>query len=190
MPAPGCKSGSGEPSYLMLSALIVQPRFPGTRYRVGVRVALTGINLRVDKCDVKFPSQGMFRPRCHEPRPVRWLVDATKGGAAMAVQSGKRRRLRRVLGAGLVVAGGLVLVTAGANAAMWAMSSGHRSDVAGAPGVPVVIVPGAKVATDGTPMAYLRAGSTSPSNWWLRGRPARYCCRGTRAGLPETRSLR
>lgn len=74
----------------------------------------------------------------------------------MAVRSGKRRRLRRVIGAGLVVAGGLVLVTAGANAAMWAMSSGHRSDVAGAPGAPVVIVPGARVATDGTPMAYLR----------------------------------
>ncbi|MGW6626070.1 SanA/YdcF family protein [Nocardia sp. NPDC055002] len=70
--------------------------------------------------------------------------------------SGKRRRLRRIARAGLVVAGGLVLVTAGANIAMWTLSSGHRSDVAAAPSAPVVIVPGAKVGTDGTPMAYLR----------------------------------
>ncbi|WP_342800881.1 ElyC/SanA/YdcF family protein [Nocardia sp. No.11] len=69
---------------------------------------------------------------------------------------GKRRGLRRVVGVGLVVTGGLVLVTVGANAAMWALSSGHRSDVGGAVGAPVVIVPGAKVAEDGTPMAYLR----------------------------------
>ncbi|MFD6225262.1 SanA/YdcF family protein [Nocardia asteroides] len=60
------------------------------------------------------------------------------------------------MGAGIVVASGVVLVTAGANMAMWALSSGHRSDVAGAPGVPMVIVPGAKVAEDGTPMAYLQ----------------------------------
>lgn len=63
---------------------------------------------------------------------------------------------RRVIGVGLVVAGGLVLVTVGANMAMWALSSGHRSDVTGAVGAPVVIVPGAKVAEDGTPMAYLQ----------------------------------
>ncbi|MEU4812017.1 ElyC/SanA/YdcF family protein [Nocardia fluminea] len=66
------------------------------------------------------------------------------------------RRLRRIARAGLVVAGGLVLMTAGANVAMWTLSSGHRSDVAAAPSAPVVIVPGARVATDGTPMAYLR----------------------------------
>ncbi|MFD4462709.1 vancomycin high temperature exclusion protein [Nocardia sp. NPDC058480] len=70
--------------------------------------------------------------------------------------SGKRRRLRRIARAGLVVAGGLVLVTAGANIAMWILSSGHRSDVAAAPSAPVVIIPGARVAPDGTPMAYLR----------------------------------
>ncbi|WKG11160.1 ElyC/SanA/YdcF family protein [Nocardia sp. PE-7] len=70
--------------------------------------------------------------------------------------SGKRRRLRRIAKAGLVVAGGLVLVTAGANIAMWTLSSGHRSDAATAPSAPVVIVPGAKVGPDGTPMAYLR----------------------------------
>lgn len=69
---------------------------------------------------------------------------------------GKRRGLRRVVGVGLVVTGGLVLVTVGANAAMWALSSGHRSDVGGAVEAPVVIVPGAKVAEDGTPMAYLQ----------------------------------
>ncbi|MFJ2837290.1 vancomycin high temperature exclusion protein [Nocardia sp. NPDC087230] len=63
---------------------------------------------------------------------------------------------RRVIGVGLVVASGLVLVTVGANMAMWALSSGHRSDVSEAVGAPVVIVPGAKVAEDGTPMAYLR----------------------------------
>ncbi|WP_255284115.1 SanA/YdcF family protein [Nocardia alba] len=39
---------------------------------------------------------------------------------------------------------------------MWTLSAGHRSDVAAAPSAPVVIVPGAKVAPDGTPMAYLR----------------------------------
>ncbi|MGS2809898.1 hypothetical protein [Nocardia sp. MW-W600-9] len=50
----------------------------------------------------------------------------------------------------------MVLVTVGANMAMWALSSGHRSDVSGAVGAPVVIVPGAKVAEDGTPMAYLQ----------------------------------
>ncbi|MFG2444813.1 vancomycin high temperature exclusion protein [Nocardia fluminea] len=70
--------------------------------------------------------------------------------------SGTRRRLRPIARAGLVVAGGLVLMTAGANVAMWTLSSGHRSDVAAAPSAPVVIVPGARVATDGTPMAYLR----------------------------------
>ncbi|MBW0275438.1 hypothetical protein ATM97_10825 [Nocardia sp. MH4] len=71
-------------------------------------------------------------------------------------RSGKRRGLRRAVGVGLVVAGGLVLVTVGANVAMWVLSSGHRSDVGGAVGAPVVIVPGAKVAEDGTPMAYLQ----------------------------------
>ncbi|WP_446223341.1 SanA/YdcF family protein [Nocardia sp. IBHARD005] len=49
-----------------------------------------------------------------------------------------------------------MLVTAGANIAMWILSSGHRSDVAAAPSAPVVIIPGARVAPDGTPMAYLR----------------------------------
>ncbi|WP_228537668.1 vancomycin high temperature exclusion protein [Nocardia sp. XZ_19_231] len=68
----------------------------------------------------------------------------------------KRRRLRRIAKTGLVAAGGLMLVTAGANIAMWTLSSGHRSDVAAAPSAPVVIVPGAKVGPDGTPMAYLR----------------------------------
>ncbi|MFC4372660.1 vancomycin high temperature exclusion protein [Nocardia halotolerans] len=68
----------------------------------------------------------------------------------------RRGRLRRVMKAALVLVGGLVLVTAGANATTWALSSGHRSDVADAPGAPVVIVPGARVAPDGTPMAYLR----------------------------------
>lgn len=71
-------------------------------------------------------------------------------------RSGRRRRLRRVMKAGVVLASGVVLVTVCANAAMWMLSSGHRSDVAGAPTVPVVIVPGARVAPDGTPMAYLR----------------------------------
>ncbi|MFC6013443.1 SanA/YdcF family protein [Nocardia lasii] len=71
-------------------------------------------------------------------------------------QNGKRRRLRRVVRAGLVLVGGLVLVTAGANAAMWTLSSGHRTAVSTAPSAPVVIVPGARVAPDGTPMAYLR----------------------------------
>lgn len=74
----------------------------------------------------------------------------------MTGRNSRRRWVRRVVGAGIVVASGVVLVTAGANMAMWALSSGHRSDVAGAPGVPMVIVPGAKVAEDGTPMAYLR----------------------------------
>ncbi|MFC4127130.1 SanA/YdcF family protein [Nocardia rhizosphaerae] len=66
-----------------------------------------------------------------------------------------RSRKRLVL-AGVVMAGGPVVVAAASNAALWVLSSGHRSDVAGAPAVPVVIVPGAKVAADGTPMAYLR----------------------------------
>ncbi|MEV0062651.1 ElyC/SanA/YdcF family protein [Nocardia sp. NPDC050718] len=61
-----------------------------------------------------------------------------------------------MVGVGVVVASGVVVVTAAANMATWALSSGHRSDVAGAPIVPVVIVPGAKVAADGTPMAYLQ----------------------------------
>ncbi len=70
--------------------------------------------------------------------------------------AGERSGKRRAVGVGLVVAGGLVLVTVGANVAMWVLSSGHRSDVGGAVGAPVVIVPGAKVAADGTPMAYLQ----------------------------------
>ncbi|SFM87589.1 hypothetical protein FEK33_27490 [Nocardia asteroides NBRC 15531] len=74
----------------------------------------------------------------------------------MTGRNSRRRWVRRVVGAGIVVASGVVVVTAGANMAMWALSSGHRSDVAGAPGVPMVIVPGAKVAEDGTPMAYLQ----------------------------------
>ncbi|MFD3510833.1 vancomycin high temperature exclusion protein [Nocardia sp. NPDC058666] len=71
-------------------------------------------------------------------------------------ENGKRRRFRRIVRAGLVVAGGLVLVTAGANIATWTLSSGHRSEVAAAPSAPVVIIPGARVAPDGTPMAYLQ----------------------------------
>ncbi len=51
---------------------------------------------------------------------------------------------------------GLLVVVAGANAWLWLVSSGHRSEVAAAPVAPVVIVPGAKVAEDGTPMSYLR----------------------------------
>lgn len=47
----------------------------------------------------------------------------------------RKSRFRRAVVAGLVVAGGLAVVTAGANAAMWALSSGHRSEVAGAPEV-------------------------------------------------------
>ncbi|MGY0497640.1 SanA/YdcF family protein [Nocardia sp. FBN12] len=64
--------------------------------------------------------------------------------------------MRRIARAGVVLAGGLALVTAGANIAMWTLSSGHRSDVASAPSAAVVIIPGARVAPDGTPMAYLR----------------------------------
>ncbi|MET7771088.1 ElyC/SanA/YdcF family protein [Nocardia sp. NPDC005366] len=62
----------------------------------------------------------------------------------------------RIIGVGLAFAAGLVLVAAGANGALWALSSGHRFDVASAPSTPVVIVPGAKVGQDGSPMAYLR----------------------------------
>ncbi|QIS05476.1 hypothetical protein F5X71_27015 [Nocardia brasiliensis] len=51
---------------------------------------------------------------------------------------------------------GLMVVVAGANLRLWRLSAGHRFDAATAPGAPVVIVPGAKVAPDGTPMPYLR----------------------------------
>nr|WP_278263121.1 ElyC/SanA/YdcF family protein [Nocardia sp. AG03] len=76
--------------------------------------------------------------------------------SADVTEKRKRRGWRRVVGAGVVVVTGLALVTVGSNMALWALSSEHRGDVAGAPVVPVVIVPGAKVAEDGTPMAYLR----------------------------------
>jgi vancomycin permeability regulator SanA len=62
----------------------------------------------------------------------------------------------RVLEWGVALAAGLVLVVVGANVRLWMVSSGHRFEAASAPTVPVVIVPGAKVGPDGSPMAYLR----------------------------------
>ncbi|MFG1791085.1 vancomycin high temperature exclusion protein [Nocardia sp. NPDC049149] len=57
---------------------------------------------------------------------------------------------------GAIAVGGLVVIVVGANVRLWMVSNGHRFEVAAAPTVPVVIVPGAKVGPDGWPMAYLR----------------------------------
>ncbi|MEV6276366.1 ElyC/SanA/YdcF family protein [Nocardia sp. NPDC051832] len=65
------------------------------------------------------------------------------------------RRRSLLKWSGLAVTG-LLVVVAGSNAWLWLVSSGHRSEPAQAPIAPVVIVPGAKVAADGTPMSYLR----------------------------------
>ncbi|MGW4841561.1 SanA/YdcF family protein [Nocardia brasiliensis] len=64
-----------------------------------------------------------------------------------------RRWLPGSVAAAAVTVTGLVV---GANLRLWQLSSGHRFDPATAPLAPVVIVPGAKVAPDGTPMPYLR----------------------------------
>ncbi|KIA61624.1 hypothetical protein FG87_29815 [Nocardia vulneris] len=64
-----------------------------------------------------------------------------------------RRWLLGTVAAAAVTVTGLVI---GANLRLWHLSSGHRFDPATAPTAPVVIVPGAKVAPDGTPMPYLR----------------------------------
>ncbi|WP_232839967.1 MULTISPECIES: SanA/YdcF family protein [Nocardia] len=69
---------------------------------------------------------------------------------------GGPRPWRRAIRVGVALAAGIVVVAAGANGALWALSSGHRHDVASAPAAPVVIVPGAKVGPDGSPLAYLR----------------------------------
>ncbi|MEU7214189.1 SanA/YdcF family protein [Nocardia iowensis] len=69
---------------------------------------------------------------------------------------GQRRWPRRLLGVSIAVVTGLALVVVGANIRLWMLSSGHRFGPDTAPTVPVVIVPGAMVAPDGTPMAYLR----------------------------------
>ncbi|MFQ6395724.1 vancomycin high temperature exclusion protein [Nocardia sp. KC 131] len=61
-----------------------------------------------------------------------------------------------MLESGVALAAGLVLVVVGANVRLWMVSSGHRFETGSAPTVPVVIVPGAKVGPDGSPMAYLR----------------------------------
>ncbi|MFI9400622.1 vancomycin high temperature exclusion protein [Nocardia sp. NPDC052316] len=68
----------------------------------------------------------------------------------------KRRWMRRLLRATVAMAAGLLLVVVGANVRLWLVSSGHRFGPDAAPTAPVVIVPGAKVGPDGTPMAYLR----------------------------------
>ncbi|MEU8898237.1 ElyC/SanA/YdcF family protein [Nocardia sp. NPDC048505] len=67
-----------------------------------------------------------------------------------------RAKRRPLLIWGGLTATGLLVLVAGSNAWLWLVSAGHRSDTAHAPVAPVVIVPGAKVAEDGTPMAYLR----------------------------------
>jgi vancomycin permeability regulator SanA len=64
--------------------------------------------------------------------------------------------VRRTLWVGAGPVAAAALVVAGANIRLWMASSGHRSDPAAAPTVPVVIVPGARVGPDGAPMAYLR----------------------------------
>ncbi|MGW5314865.1 SanA/YdcF family protein [Nocardia thailandica] len=68
----------------------------------------------------------------------------------------RKGRIARVFGFGLSLGTGAVVVVAAANAWLWYDSTGHRHLAVFAPGAPVVIVPGAKVAEDGTPMAYLR----------------------------------
>ncbi|WP_406272640.1 YdcF family protein [Nocardia sp. NBC_00881] len=62
-------------------------------------------------------------------------------------------RRRWVLIGGAVVPALLVI---GSNLRLWRLSAGHRFAAPEAPSAPVVIVPGAKVAPDGSPMAYLR----------------------------------
>ncbi|MBP2190569.1 SanA/YdcF family protein [Nocardia goodfellowii] len=74
----------------------------------------------------------------------------------MGIKSQLRVRRRPVLWWGGSAVAGLLVLVVGANAWLWLVSSGHRSEVADAPAAPVVIVPGAKVAEDGTPMSYLR----------------------------------
>ncbi|MFX0575270.1 SanA/YdcF family protein [Nocardia nepalensis] len=64
--------------------------------------------------------------------------------------------MRRTLWAGVGPVAAAALVVTAANIRLWMVSSGHRSGLAAAPSVPVVIVPGARVAPDGAPMAYLR----------------------------------
>lgn len=63
---------------------------------------------------------------------------------------------RGVVGVGSVLAGGVVMSLVGANLWLRRVAGGRLFEVADAPVVPVVIVPGAKIGPDGTPMAYLR----------------------------------
>ncbi|MFI1913100.1 vancomycin high temperature exclusion protein [Nocardia sp. NPDC020380] len=62
----------------------------------------------------------------------------------------------RLFGAGVALAGGVVTTLVGANLWLRMLAAGRLFDVADAPVVPVVIVPGAKIGPDGAPMAYLR----------------------------------
>ncbi|MFJ4650296.1 vancomycin high temperature exclusion protein [Nocardia sp. NPDC088792] len=63
---------------------------------------------------------------------------------------------RRLFGAGVALAGGVMTILVGANLRLWMTATGRLFEVAAAPVVLVVIVPGAKVGPDGAPMAYLR----------------------------------
>ncbi|MEU7634093.1 ElyC/SanA/YdcF family protein [Nocardia sp. NPDC049220] len=63
------------------------------------------------------------------------------------------RRLRVLVQRGVLVT---ALAVVGSNTWLWMLSAGHRFAAAHAPCAPVVIVPGARVGQDGSPMAYLR----------------------------------
>ncbi|MFI9508671.1 vancomycin high temperature exclusion protein [Nocardia sp. NPDC052566] len=95
----------------------------------------------------------------------------------------RRRVAGRALRWGGALTAGVVLAVAGANAWLWTVSSGHRSSVADAPAAPVVIVPGAKVATDGTPMAYLRGRLDAAIELVRTGKAQRILVSGDASGV-------
>ncbi|MEV0246374.1 ElyC/SanA/YdcF family protein [Nocardia sp. NPDC050712] len=90
---------------------------------------------------------------------------------------------RRVLVWGGAVVAGLLVVVAGSNAWLWVVSAGHRSEVGQAPDAPVVIVPGAKVAEDGTPMSYLRGRLDVAIDLVRAGKAARILVSGDAGGI-------
>ncbi|MGO4615390.1 vancomycin high temperature exclusion protein [Nocardia sp. 2YAB30] len=91
---------------------------------------------------------------------------------------GARRRWVLVSGGAMVPA----LLVIGSNLRLWRLSSGHRFAAPEAPSAPVVIVPGAKVAPDGSPMAYLRGRLDAAIELVHAGRAGEILVSGAAAG--------